>query len=230
MKKLKYSGFFILIFKEEFNELFQSTTKNNENILNGLFDNINQYLNEKEINYILDCLIQLNSLKYTKNVYQNVLFTLNILKNNKELSLMDDVDKTFFDNYEDTFNINDNLIWTIYKEDLNESKSDKKYLKTILKGIMTENEKSNFDIFNNLNKIKIKEDIKGIDAGIFKSICFNTKILILKIDIEYFKNNKITLDQIKDEIKLIQKYCPSEYKNIVTYIRIENKIINFEAS
>lgn len=158
------------------------------------------------------------------------VFALNIHKNNKEISLRDNVDKDFFDNYKDSFNINEKLKWKIYEEDLNEANSDKKYLKTILEGKMTEKEKYNFDIFDNIFKIKVKEDLKGINGGIFKSIFYNTIILILKIDVEYFKNNKTTLEQIKDEINLIQKSCPSEYKIIDTYIHIDNKIMNFDTS
>jgi len=226
-----YCGCFMFLFEDEFNELIYSNNNENENKLKmffGIFDN--KKINEKEINCIWQNLIQLNSLKYSNNVYQNLLFALNIHKNNKEISLRDNVDKEFFDNYEDSFNINEKLIWKIYEEDLNVANSDKKYLKTILEGKMTEKEKYNFDIFDNIFKIKIKEDLKGINGGIFKSIFYNTIILILKIDVEYFKNNKTTLEQIKDEINLIQKSCPSEYKIIDTYIHINNKIMNFYTS
>ena len=63
----------MLIFEDEFSELIHSN--NDENKLKGFFDIFNnKKINEKEINCILENLIQLNSLKYSNNVYQNLLF------------------------------------------------------------------------------------------------------------------------------------------------------------
>ena len=191
-----------------------------------------KYNIEDEIN-ITNIFANLNIDKHDhiNNVYQNFLFVLNTIKNEKELSLRDKIGKEFFDAYGNTFNINDRLIWTIYEKDLNESKSGKKYIKTILEGKTTEKEKFNFDIFDHIIQLKIKEDNKGISGAIYQSLFYNKKILIIKIDLDYFKNNnKISFEQFKNKINLFQNSLPSNAKNIDTYIQIENKIINFDSS
>ena len=147
--------------------------------------------------------LNIDKYDHINNVYQNFLFVLNTIKNEKELSLRDKIGKEFFDAYGNTFNINDRLIWTIYEKDLNESKSGKKYIKTILEGKTTEKEKFNFDIFDHIIQLKIKEDNKGISGAIYQSLFYNKKILIIKIDLDYFKNNnKISFEQFKNKINL----------------------------
>ena len=201
-------------------------------ILNDCLSKLKRYNIENEIN-ITNILANLNIDKHDhiNNVYQNFLFVLNTIKNEKELSLRDKIGKEFFDAYGNTFNINDRLIWTIYEKDLNESKSGKKYIKTILEGKTTEKEKFNFDIFDHIIQLKIKEDNKGISGAIYQSLFYNKKILIIKIYLDYFKNNnKISFEQFKNKINLFQNSLPSNAKNIDTYIQIEKKIINLDSS
>ena len=101
----------------------------------------------------------------------------------------------------------------------------------ILRGKKTEKEKYNFYFFDNINKLKDYNYYKGINGGIFKSLFDSNRIvLIIKIDTDYFKKNKQTFEQIQEKIKNFLKSCSSEYKNIDTYIHIENKIINMNAS
>ena len=55
----------------------------------------------------------------------------------------------------------------------------------------------------------------------------NNKIILFKLDIEYFKKNNIALQQIDKNIKNIQVKLPSQYQNLNKYLQIENNIINF---
>lgn len=104
------------------------------------------------------------------------MFILNIIKNEKEIILRDKIDKKFFGNFEDIFDINDKLLWTLYKENINQSKSDKKYNKIILEGKKTEKEKYNFDVFDCIDKIKDNNNsLEYMTGEIFKSI-FNKKM------------------------------------------------------
>ena len=230
-----YSVIFALTFYKAFTTLSKEKKKNSKKDYNTL-KNISQLLasftknfftfNLEEIEYIIDYLKQINSLNHTKNAYQNVLFILNIKKNEKELLIRDILDETFLDIFGDTHNINETIIWTFYKK----NKEDNNYNKIILKGKKNENVKYNFDVFDNINEIKVKEDIKGINGDIYKSLFYNTNIILIRIDIENYKKNKITLEQIKNDINKYKEYCKSQYNNFDLYVQFENKIINLNKS
>ena len=72
-----------------------------------------------------------------------------------------------------------------------------------------------------------------MNINTFRSFFTDEKIIIIKIDLEYYKINKITSEKMKEEInneiKSVQKFFDPEI-NISTYIQIENKIINFTSS
>ena len=196
----------------------------NENLLYIFYKTIKSFITDKEeINNVINILMHLNSLNKTKNIQQVFLFILNHITKEKEITLRDEINNEFFESYGNVINLNDKLIWTLYEED-----SEKKYSKTILEGKMTEKEKFNFDIFDCITKIKVKEDIKGITGSIHESIFYNRTILMAKIDCKEKINS--TLEQVQKEIKLFQESCPLGYNNLDTYIQIENKIINFDSS
>ena len=199
-------------------------------IFNSFFKEIQkEFFNYDELNFIIDYLKNIDSLNHTKSAKQNALFMLNLKKNEKVLSLRDKIDESFFENYKDNLNIDDKLIWKIYEKD--DSKSDIKYKKTILEGKMTEKEKLNYDFFEEIDSVIIYENIKGINGKIFQSLFDNNKIiLIIKINEEYLKKNKITSEEIDDKIKIIKKSYISKYNNLETYTQSENKIINLDVS
>ena len=94
---------------------------------------------------------------------------------------------------------------------------------------MTEKEKLKFDFFNIIYKINENQKIKGITGNIYKSIFYPNKIILLiKFNLEFFINKKISLDEIQNFIKTIQKLCPKEYNNLNIYSQIENKLINLD--
>ena len=72
---------------------------------------------------------------------------------------------------------------------------------------MTDKEKKFcFDIFDKINdiNININNDINGIKIVLLQSLFTNNnKIILIKLDIEYFKKNIITLEQINKNIKFI---------------------------
>ena len=190
----------------------------------------NNFFNDENINAMINIINQMSSLKNIKNTLQNTLFLLNLKKNEKEISLIEQIDEKFFENYEGLFSINDKIKWKFYEENLNESNTDNKYKKTILEGKMTEKEKYNFDIFKNIKKIKVKSNFKRISGSIFKSIFYGKEILLIQINVEYYKNKILNLEEFQNEIQLIKKSCPEKYHNLDTYAQIENKIISLDSS
>ena len=218
-----FLGIFQLIFPEQkitFYEVYDSFFKKDSN----------NFFNDENINAMINIINQMSSLKNIKDALQNSLFFLNLKKNEKEISLIEQIDEKFFENYEGAFSINDKIKWKFYEENLNESNTDNKYKKTILEGKMTEKEKYNFDIFKNINIAKIKTDLKGINGSIFKSIFYGKEILLIQINVEYYKNKILNLEEFQNEIQLIKKSCPEKYHNLDTYAQIENKIISLDSS
>lgn len=227
-----YGYIFVYSFCDNFYEIFPKI--NRVNFFSDIFSNyeyFKKYLKD-ELNNFLDKFININiPLNHTKNVYQNCLFILQIRNKEKEISLKDKIDNKFFKNLgiSAPLNLNDKLIWILYKEDP-KSKLEKKYIKTILEGKINEKDKYNYDMFDYINKPKENNNIKYMKAEIFKSIFNNRNVLIILLDLEYLKKNKQKLEQFKSDISLIQKSLPSEFRQLDTYIQIENKIINYDVS
>ena len=182
-----------------------------------------------ELNYLIDYLNNLSLLNHTKEAQQIIIFIFNLIKNEKEISIREEINDNFFKKYGNLDNINEKIIWTLYEKDFsisNPSKSINKYRQIILEG-KKEKEKLNFDIFENINEIKRNTEVKGLNAFIFKSLFTDKKIIIIKLDLDYYKNKKISLEQFKEEINLILKFCSLEPDK---YIQIENKIISLDNS
>ena len=109
-----YQGIFLYSFYDTFIKFWPEKDESKK-ILNQCLFEFKKYNIENEIQ-ITNILANLNIDKHDhiNNVYQNFLFVLNTIKNEKELSLRDKIGKEFFDAYGNTFNINDRLILTIY--------------------------------------------------------------------------------------------------------------------
>ena len=243
-------GIFIHIFKDEFKELFEEYNNsclnidneskkdfynflteaiskvNKINVLNGFF---NLILNGEELISLIENFLMKfdpSHLNHTKNIYYAFFLALNLKKNEKEIK--ETIDDKFMGYYNKLI-INDKLIWTLYEEDTKSNLNKKEYLKTILEGNMTEKEKLKFDFLDNIYKINENQKIKGITGNIYKSIFYTNKIILLiKFDLEFFINKKISLDKIQNFIITIQKLCPKEYNNLNIYVQIENKLINLD--
>ena len=224
-----YMYIIIMVFNEVFIKELSKENKKDDNNQNVFYENIKKLFQDKnEFNSIINILTRLNSLNKTKFVQQILLFYLNVLKNEKQILLKDTFDKTFFEDYKD-ININNNqLVFTLYEEDTNNTQNDKKYIRTKLIGKKTEKEKYYFDIFDSVSKITINKDVEGISGSIFESLLYYKAILIIKID--SLKKKKSTLEEIKNEIILFQDSCPLGYNNLDTYIQFENQIINLDSS
>ena len=234
------SSLYLSIFYFVFIDKLKESNDNKLLFLYNFFKQIdkiidNKFINQKEeLNDLIDNLIQLKPINHTKDIYQINLFILNLFKNKNEISLKEKLDKNFFEIFGNLFNnnINEKLLWVIYEEEQNICKSDKKYKRTLLEGKKTEKEKFTFNIFENTNTLKLNNKKNGMNITVFRSIFTDNKIIIIKIDLEYYKKPKIILEQIKEEInneiKLIVKSIPQI--NLNPYIQIKNKIINFTYS
>ena len=95
---------------------------------------------------------------------------------------------------------------------------------------MTVKEKYNFEILSHFSDIKDNNYIKEMSGKIFDNIFENKKLLLIKMDLELIKKNKLTLELIGEKINIIKNSFLSENNNLETYIQIENKIINLDIS
>ena len=83
------------------------------------------------------------------------------------------------------------------------------------------------DFFISINK---KEDNEPINGFIYRSIFTSKEIIIIKLNIKYYIQNKIEYEQIKENIKKkfnIKKENDS-YKNLNCYIQIGTIIISYD--
>ena len=227
-----YFFIFICVFKDVIPPIEQNE-KLKDNVLYFTYDitykNIENIANIDQINEYIDKIKEINSFNYTKNACKNILFLLNLKKYEKEISSKEIICKDFFENYGDTSKINDNIKWRIYEKNLNENKKESNYICKIIEGKMTEKEKDNFDIFENIYNIKEK-NIKGISGEILKSLIYNNEILIIKIEPNYFKKYNSTIEEMEKGIELVKKSYFAQHTNINTYVQIKNKIINLDSS
>ena len=227
-----YFFIFICVFKDVIPPIEQNE-KLKDNVLYFTYDitykNIENIANINQINEYIDKIKEINSFNYTKNACKNILFLLNLKKYEKEISSKEIICKDFFENYGDTSKINDNIKWRIYEKNLNENKKESNYICKIIEGKMTEKEKDNFDIFENIYNIKEK-NIKGISGEILKSLIYNNEILIIKIEPNYFKKYNSTIEEMEKGIELVKKSYFAQHTNINTYVQIKNKIINLDSS
>ena len=174
---------------------------------------------EKEfINLIINNLLEIKSLNYTKYIHQLILFVFNLLKIDQEIYINED----FFQDLENKTNnynlLNNTNVSIIYGENGNFSESDKE----ICEGNMYERENYYINIFKYINKIRPYKEIDGINGAFFKNIfSIDNIILLIGLDTEYFEDNKISLENILNYIKSFK---------INTYVQIKNKIINIDNS
>ena len=98
-------------------------------------------------------------------------------------------------------------------------------------GIKTKG-KANFDIYEKINYIKVKEVNQGLNGKIFKNRVTNNIIIIIELDLEKLKQNKINIEQIKNEIGAIENNCITKYNYVFSskFALIEDKIINIDKS
>ena len=197
----------------------------NKNPLNSLYDIIQKYV---DVNIVYD---YFKNKKFELKSYSFFIFVLNVKKNEKKISLLNNIDDDFFNIYDIDLVKNGEFLWTIYKEDINQSIPEKKYIKTKLIGKKTEKEKFNIDLFENINEIKPQKNLTGITGYIFKSLFSNDSKLIIKLNLNYYTKNKIKIEQILNEIKIFKESCTKEYNKLDdVYIQIKKTIINLNSS
>ena len=217
---------YLYIFFFEFNLIKDlKRMEPNKNPLNSLYDIIQEYV---DINIVYD---YFKNKKFELKSYSFFIFVLNVKKNEKKISLLNNIDDDFFNIYDIDLVKNGEFLWTIYKEDINQSIPEKKYIKTKLIGKKTEKEKFNIDLFENINEIKPQKNLTGITGYIFKSLFSNDSKLIIKLNLNYYTKNKIKIEQILNEIKIFKESCTKEYNKLDdVYIQIKKTIINLNSS
>lgn len=179
---------------------------------------------EKNQNLILENLYKLNPLYNKNEIYQIIIFMLNIFKYNKETSIIDkNIENKLYKYFKEPLKKKfDKIIWIMNDKTKNSNVE-------ILEGKITEQEKFYFDYYIKQDEY-INKDIIGIRNIIYKSLFYNNMIRLIKIDAKLLKNKDISIKKIKNDIKLIQDSCPFKNQNLNTYCQIDNKIINLDNS
>ena len=217
----------LVIFNFTFKFIFDDNDKKSIKLDHSLFEFI--YTDDlQEVKNIINNLIKINLLNYTINSKHIVMFILNLNIICKEITLREPKLDAFFDNFNKSIDINDQISWILYEKSLNSLNEKQKYIKTLLEGKMTEKEKYKFDLFDNIYKINTQY-IKGMNGSIFKSLFdANEIVLIIQFDLDYLKNNKPTSEKIHEQIDSIKKCIPPQYEIISLYAQLENRIINLD--
>ena len=182
------------------------------------------------IQELIDNLMQLeDNLKYTKEILYFIIFALNTTINYAKVSEFDDIseDKNkHFEKLVNSVDLKKNFIWVFYEQTYN-NKNNKKYTEYAYVGTkLYEKEKLPINVFETINK---KENNNPIDAYISKSLFSNFEVIIIKLNLEYFKKFKINIEELKkdinSEIELLNKS-----NDLSAYIIIEKKLIKYPQS
>ena len=216
-----------VLFADE--EIVKKNSKT-QNIIDEAFNFFKPYFydlkasKDYDIYKLIEYLIELYpSLEIIAEIYNITMFA--ILK-----TINEDKMKSKFSIYEKQIdflayimNSKDNFTWFLIED-------NKKKPKKVSGKIRVKEEQviiNVFEIINNKSKDKI------LNGYIYKSIFTKYDIIMIKIDLQYYKANKTNLEIIKDdlekEIKRI-KESNKEYQNLNTYINIDNTTILYPQS
>ena len=229
------SGMFGNYLSRMINVLFanEEIIKNNikaQNIIDEAFTFFKPYFYDLKkfknynISKLVEYLMELHSsIVSIKEIYNITMFA--ILK-----AINEDRIKSKFDIYEkeinfliNIVNLKDNYIWFLLEE-------SGKLLAKVSGQIKIKEERVGINIFT---IIKNKNKNKIINGYICKSFFINYDIIMIEIDLYYYKVNKINIETIKSEIeKEIKRIKESNknYYNLNSYIHLDNTIILYPQS
>ena len=206
-----------IFIKESINTLFES------------FFNLSK-LQEDSYKDIFSCKENVNSLKYTKDLYQMlniIIYSIQfekITNNNKKsntiyMTSLKEIETLLNDTFIKLIinnTLSQNYFWLLYERKQNSCKEE--YNVTLLKGKKIDEEKLSFNAFEVIEK-KGENDL----INICQNLLTNEKIVILKMNKEENKG-QLTINEIREEInKEINKFY-------FFYIKIEKEINFFEKS
>ena len=231
------SGMFGNYLSRMINILFanEEIIKNNikaQNIIDEAFTFFKPYFYDLKkfknynISKLVEYLMELHpSIISIKEIYNITMFA--ILK-----AINEDRIKSKFDIYEkeinfliNIVNLKDNYIWFLLDE-------SGKLLAKVSGQIKIKEEQVGINIFT-IIKNKNKNKNKIINGYICKSFFINYDIIMIEIDLYYYKVNKINIETIKSEIeKEIKRIKESNknYYNLNSYIHLDNTIILYPQS
>ena len=226
---------FVNFFTNIVNYIFKKDYCKNNNDFISTFTVYTFYLKFKIqkveiIQELIDNLMQLeDNLKYTKEILYFIIFSLNTAINYAKVSEFDDISEDHnkhFEKFVNTVDLKKNFIWIFYEQTYN-NKNNKKYTEYAYVGTkLYEKEKLPINVFETIDK---KENNKPIDAYTGKSLFSNFEVIIIKLNLEYFKKFKINIEELKKdintEIELLNKS-----NDLSTYIIIEKKLIKYPQS
>ena len=206
-----------IFIKESINTLFESffnLSKLQEDSYKDIFsckENVNSLNYTKDLYQILNIIIYsiqfekiTNDNKKSNTIYMNSLKEIETLLNDTFIKLI--INKTLSQNY----------FWLLYERKQNSCKEE--YNVTLLKGKKADKEKLSFNAFEVIEK-KGENDL----INICQNLLTNEKIVILKMNKEENKG-QLTINEIREEInKEINKFY-------FYYTKIEKEINFFEKS
>lgn len=206
-----------IFIKESINTLFES------------FFNLSK-LQEDSYKDIFSCKENVNSLNYTKDLYQIlniIIYSIQfekITNNNKKsntiyMTSLKEIETLLNDTFIKLIinnTLSQNYFWLLYERKQNSCKEE--YNVTLLKGKKVDKEKLSFNAFEVIEK-KGENDL----INICQNLLTNEKIVILKMNKEENKG-QLTINEIREEInKEINKFY-------FFYTKIEKEINFFEKS
>jgi len=201
-----------------------------QNIIDEAFNFFRPYFydlkasNDYDIYKLIEYLIELYpSLEIIAEIYNITMFAiLKAINENKMKSKFGIYEKQI-DFLAYIMNSKDNFTWFLIEDNRKKPKKVSGKIRVKEEQVII----NAFEIINNKSKDKI------LNGYIYKSIFTKYDIIMIKIDLQYYKANKINLETIKDdlekEIKRIKEYN-KEYQNLNTYINIDNIAILYPQS
>ena len=196
------------IFLSSLEILFEKKGSSKEKFCKSIVRFLNVFKEKKQVKNLLEYYYKLKSLTYSQDLYQIFIFFLNIYLCSEKI--VKNFDSPDLKNILLNTNLNENMIF-IFEKKLNTPP------------LIVKRNESKISV-NFLEKIDIKTDnsiniIKGIN------IFAQEEIIIIKIDEEKLKEQKITFEEMKNIIN-----NNNNNKIIKIYIQIKDKFIEFKDS
>ena len=179
--------------------------------------------NSDDISKLIEYLMELYpSLEHIKEIYNITMFSILKATKEKEMKSIFGIYEKKIDFLSNIMNLKDNYIWFLFE---NYGKEPI----TVSGQIKVKEEQVGINIFAVINK----NNNKVVYGYICQSLFINYDIIMIEINLYYYKLNKTNLETIKNEIeKEIKaiKQSSKAYRNLNTYIRVDSEVILYPQS
>ena len=215
------------------NEAITIKKSKSQNIIDESFNFFNSYFyefkktNDFDASKLVEYLIDLYpSLENIKLIYNITMFTILKSINADQMQLYLGINEKKMNILKNIMELNNDEFTWILSQDFK-----KEQIKVSGK-ILIKQEQVGINFFNIIN-ISSKDKIKIIYGYVCKSILIKYDIIMIEINLYYYKVNNINLEtleyELEEEIKRI-KESNNEYKDLNVYIHVDNTVILYPLS